>query len=83
MHNVAGKIVLPHKFQWGFQDEVPVNTILGTVYFQLWIMNMHFLVKFDDMADLIDLLWEWKMCNKNQIFVSRSLFSARYIKIIK
>lgn len=56
MHNVAGKIFLPHKFQWGFQDEVPVNTILSTVYFQLWIMNMHFLVKFDDMADLIDLL---------------------------
>lgn len=56
MHNVAGKIVLPHKRQWRFQDEVPVNTILSTVYFQLWIMNMYFLVTFDNMADLIDLL---------------------------
>lgn len=56
MHNVAGKIVLPHKLQWWFQDEVPVNMSLSTVYFQLWIMNLHFSVKFDDMADLIDLL---------------------------
>jgi hypothetical protein len=42
-------------------------------------MNMQFLVKFYEMADLLELLEEW-VCNKNRIFLSRSLFSTKYIK---